>query len=256
MDEQELIQIIAARGKNTVRRRWNCPSDSQIAGYLEHRLKPEEKVRFESHLADCAYCLSTISALVRQRRASEPVKVPAHLYHGALDTVPVRTGWRLSWKWALVPALASLVVIISIWRRSPQTERLVASAPVPAVVVEQSPQAVPQIQLPTAEKPQVRKLATGKPALQMLEPTPNSVWQKQEVRFRWRPVANATYYEVRVVNSEGDSVWKAQGSNPTVQLPPDLSLPPGKYFVWVRAYLNNDRTVNAAARAFWVRSSG
>jgi hypothetical protein len=255
MDEQELIQIIDARGKKPARRRWNCPSNRQTAGYLEHRLEPTEKMHFEAHLADCDFCLVAVGAVVRQRRSSEPVDVPAYLHREAVDMAPARSEWRLSWKWLLIPALASLVVITGIWRRSAQTERLVASAPLSAVGAQRSPEAIPQIPLQTPEKPQVRELAARKSALQLLEPAPHSVWPKQEVRFRWRPVANATYYEIRVVNSEGDLMWRAQESNSTAQIPPNLSLQPGKYFVWVRAYLNDDRTVKSDARAFWIRSS-
>src|SRR5215467_2383449 len=73
MDEQELIQIIDAAGKKTARRGWNCPSASKIAAYLEHHLEPREKSRLEAHLAHCDSCLSTVGALVRQLRMSEPV---------------------------------------------------------------------------------------------------------------------------------------------------------------------------------------
>ena len=256
MDEHELIRIIDGPGKKTARRRWNCPSDSQIAGYLEHSLERKEKLRFQAHLADCDFCISAVSTLVRQQRASEPAQVPIHLYRDAIDIVPVNAGWRMPWKWLLVPALAALVIIAIIWRRSPQPERLVASAPLPAVAAERLPQAIPQVPLGTPEKQYVRKLATRRSALQLLEPAPDSVWEKQQVRFSWRPVANATYYEIRVVNSEGDVMWRGQESETTVQFPGNLSLQSGKYFVWVRAYLDDGRTIKSNARAFWIRSSG
>lgn len=256
MDEQELIRIIDGPGKKTAQRRWNCPSDSQIAGYLEHSLETKEKLRLQAHLADCDFCISAVGTLVRQQRASEPAEVPVHLYREAIDIVPVKAGWRVPWKWLLVPSLAGLVVVAIIWRRSFEPERFVASAPVPAVGTERLPQSIPQIPLRTPEKQYVRKLATRRPALQLLEPAPNSVWQKQQVRFSWRPVANATYYEIRVVNSKGDVMWRGQESDPTVQFPASLSLQPGKYFVWVRAYLDDGRTIKSNARAFWIRSSG
>jgi len=260
MDERELIRIIDARDNKTARRRWNCPSDSTIASYLEHYLEPKEKSRIEAHLAHCDFCLSAVGALVRQQRPSEPVEVPTPLLQQAIDIVPAKSnvlaksGWRLSWKWLPVPALAATMVIAVILLKSPQPARFVASAPAPAVAAARAPEIIPRASSPLPEKQYVRKMATIAPGLQLTEPKSNSAWQKQELRFRWRPVANSTYYEIHVVTSEGDLVWQEQRSDLAAQFPPDLSLQPGKYFVWVRAYLNDGRTIKSDARAFWIRS--
>jgi hypothetical protein len=256
MDEQELIQIIDGQGKRIARRRWNCPSDSKIASYLEHRLEAKDKSRVEAHLANCDFCLGAVAALVRQQRASEPVEVTAPLLRKAIDLVPLKTVWTLSWKWLLAPALASVVLITALLQRSPQPERFGRSVPASAVEAERSAEEIPQTSSRPPEKQYVRKKVAIAPGLQLVEPKLNSAWQKEALRFRWRSVANATYYEVRVVNSEGDLVWHGQESDLSTRFPPDLPLRPGKYFVWVRAYLNDGRTIKSDARAFWIRSSG
>jgi hypothetical protein len=255
MDEQELIQILDGQGKRTARRRWNCPSDNKIASYLEHRLEAKDKARVEAHLANCDFCLSAVGELVRQQRASEAVEVTGPLLRNAIDLVPLKTGWTLSWKWLLVPALASVVLITAILQRSPQPERSGRSVPAPTVEAKRSAEEIPQTSSRPQEKQYVRKMVASAPGLQLVEPKLNTAWQKEALRFRWRSVANAAYYEVRVVNSEGDLVWQGQASDLSTQFPPDLPLVPGKYFVWVRAYLNDGRTIKSEAVAFRIVGS-
>lgn len=253
MDERELIQVVEAGDKKIARRRWNCPSDSEIASYLEHHLESIEKLRFEAHLANCDFCLTTVAAIVRQQRTVESVEVPAHLFQQAIDFVSAKSRWIVSWKWIPVPALAAIVVITATLLKSPQQKKFVALAPASPIGATPSPEIVPPTSSLATEKQYVRKMVTIAPGLHLLEPKSNSAWQKQELRFRWRPVANATYYEIRVVTSEGDSVWREQRSDISAQFPPDLALQPGKYFVWIRAYLNDGRTIKSDARAFWIR---
>jgi len=255
MDEQELIRTSTRAGK-TVRQRWSCPSDSQVASYLEQRLDREEKSRFEAHLADCDFCLGVIGDMVRQQRASEPVEAPARLVHQAIDAVPVKASWRLTGRWVLAPALASIVVASAVLFRSPRARDSVPSVS-PSMVEKARPPAVtPQPQSQRPEKSSVRNLKTSALRLQLLQPHSESVVPREGFRFRWRPLENVAYYEIRVVNSEGDLVWRGQESKPAAQLPPDLSLRPGRYFVWVYAYLNDGRTVKSDAIAFSIRNSG
>jgi hypothetical protein len=256
MDEQELIRMIDTRARKTARRGWKCPSDSHAASYLEQGLEPKEKSRFEAHLADCDFCLEMVGALVRRQRASESAEVPARLLQQAINAVPVRAGWRVSRKWILAPALASIAVASAVLLRSPERGKFVASVSAPPVETVRPAAVIPRAPAQPAEKQYVRKLATSDLRLQLLEPLSESVVPRARLRFRWRAFANTTYYEIRVVNSEGDLVWQGQEANPSAYLPPDLSLRPGKYFVWVRAYLTDGRTVKSEAMGFWIGSSG
>jgi hypothetical protein len=88
--------------------------------------------------------------------------------------------------------------------------------------------------------------------LEVLEPQPESVVLRNRLRFRWKPVGDAAYYELRVANSEGDLMWQGQGSSPKAQLPPELPLQPGNYFVWVRAYLHDGRTIKSEPVPFTI----
>jgi Putative zinc-finger len=255
MNERELIRIIGAGPTKTPRRRWNCPSDTRVAAYVDQRLDPTERSRLEAHLADCDFCLSAVSLMVRQKRDPEPAVVPMPLLEQAIKAVPARMGWSVSTKWLLAPALASIVIISAVLLRSPQQERLTAAVQSsPADTVQPTPD-VAQPSAPPVEKQHVRKLATSTPKVLLLEPRPGSVVRRQALRFRWKPAPNAAYYEIRVLDVEGALVWHEQESAPRAQLPAELAIPPGKYFVLVNAYLNNGRSVKSDAMEFQIGSS-
>jgi hypothetical protein len=255
MDERELIRIIGTRARKTAQRRWNCPSDSDVASYLEQSLEPREKQRFEAHLAGCDFCLGMVGELVREQRPLEPVEAPARLVHKAIDALPMKDHAGMSRRWILVPALASIVAAGAVLLRWSERGRFVASVQAPTVETVRPPSAIPQGPAQPTEKEYVRKLSTSGPRLQLLEPRSESVVPRERLRFRWRALANTTYYEIRIVNSEGDLVWHEQAANTTAHLPPDLSLRTGRYFVWVYAYLNDGRTIKSEAMAFRILGS-
>ena len=92
-------------------------------------------------------------------------------------------------------------------------------------------------------------------SLQLLEPRSGAIVRSNGLRFRWKPVSKAVYYEIRVVNSEGDPVWRAESAEPAAQVAGNVSLMAGKYFVWVTAHLNDGRTLKSETIAFQIASS-
>ena len=244
MDEQELIRAIGSRSPKIARRRWNCPSDRQVTAYLEQRLEARERSRFEAHLSDCDSCLDIVGGLVRQRRTPELPEVPAHLVDKAANALATKTGRRISWRWVLVPAFAVLIVAAMVLLRPLQPERPSASISSP-IEKSQPPVALLHAPSPPPEEQYVRKLTTPVEMVEVLEPESESVVLRERVRFRWKAVANVAYYELRVVNAEGDLLWQGQESKPTAQLPPGLPVRPGAYFVWVRAFLHDGRTIKS-----------
>lgn len=245
MDEHELIQTLGSRSRKIARRSWNCPSDTRIVAYLEQRLKAEERARLEAHLSDCDFCLDVIGGLVRQQRTLEQPETPAGLVAKAADALPVKTWGRVSRPWILVPALAALVVAAVVVLGPLQHGRTSASIFAPGVEKRRPPVALLKSPPQPSEEQYVRKLATPVETVEVLEPQSESVVLRERLRFRWRAVGNAASYEVRVVNAEGDLLWQGQESKPTAQLPPDVSAPAGAYFVWVRAFLNDGRTIKS-----------
>ena len=245
MDDNELIRTIGSQSPKIVRRRWNCPPDTRVAAYLEQRLEPKERSRFEAHLSDCDFCLDIIGGLVREYRTLDLSEAPAHLVDKAANALAAKTGRRISWRWVLVPAFAALVVAAVVLLRSLQPERPSASISAPAIEKSRPPVALLQTPSQPAEEQYVRKLTTPVEMVEVLEPESESVVLREKLRFRWKAVANVAYYELRVVNAEGDLLWQGQESKPTAQLPPDLPVRPGAYFVWVRAFLHDGRTIKS-----------
>lgn len=252
-EEKEEIRIFNKASTKTVRRRWNCPSDAQLAKYLEQGLGEEGRLRFEAHLADCSFCLSAVSDVVRGQRPSAAAEVPSDLLQQAITLVPLETAWRPSWKWILVPTLASIVVMSFAVLKSRRPDKTVAS--ISAAHVETVQETAKTTSPPSrpSEKQYMRSLAPPRSVVEPLEPRSGSVVASRALTFRWREVRDTDYYEVGVVNAAGDLIWRSEGSNTSAQVPHTLSLAPGKYFFWVHAYLNDGRTLKSDAITFWVR---
>jgi len=233
MDEREIVRMIRMQARDqSARRGWRCPSAEQVAAYLDQSLAGEDKARFEVHLASCDFCINLISSLVHQQETKEPIDVPAPLLRQAIATVPEGVPAGRSWRWVLVPVLATIVIVSAVLLKLPQ----------PALVT------------PSGTR-EVRSLKTQTTNLQLLEPRSGSIVRGQGLSFRWKAVAKIMYYEIRVVDSEGDPVWQAESTAPAAQVPSNVSLRPGKYFVWVRAYLTDGRTLKSETITFQIASS-
>jgi hypothetical protein len=260
MDEREIVRMIdAQRRTNPARRGWRCPSAEQVAAYLDQRLAADDKARFEAHLAHCDFCIVLVGSMVQQPEAKEQVEVPAALVRQAIDAVPEKVSAGQSWRWVLAPALAAIVVASAVLLKLPQPAQIKqpdVSAPEVSKTSPPTSAPVAKSQSRPAGTPEVRSLKTSTTSLQLLEPRSGSIVRSNGLRFRWKAVSKAVYYEIRVVNSEGDPVWRAESAEPAAQLPDKLSLMPGKYFVWVSAQLSDGRTLKSDTIAFQIRRSG
>jgi len=260
MDERELVRMIRAQASSQpAHRRWRCPSAEQVAAYLDQSLAAKDKAHFEAHLASCDFCIGLISSLVRQQEVEERVDAPARLVRQAIDAVAKKAPAGHFWRWLLAPALAIIVVSSAILLNPPQPAQIRQPDVSGPVLSETSPPtSAPGAKSESAPAgtPEVRSLKTPTTSLQLLEPRSGSIVRAKELRFRWKPVSKAVYYEIRVVNSEGDPVWRTESAQPAAQLPDNLSLMSGKYFVWVSAHLSDGRTLKSDTIAFQIRRSG
>jgi hypothetical protein len=259
MDERELVRKIRAQASSQpAHRRWRCPSAEQVAAYLDQSLTAKDKALFEAHLASCDFCIDLISSLARQQEGEEQVEAPPHLVRQAIDAVPDRASERRPWRWVSAPALATIVVASAILLKPPRPAQLRqpdVSAPAVSKTPPPTSEPVAKSESRPARTPEVRSLKTPTTSLQLLEPRSGSIVRGEGLRFRWKAVANVVYYEIRVVDSEGDPVWRAESTEHAATIPGNLSLRPGKYFVWVRAYLSDGRTLKSETIAFQIKSS-
>ncbi len=102
------ISLMADSGAKSGR---NCPEHAQLVAYSEAKLGDAERTRFETHLADCSFCLGQIGFLAREAHDEMPA-VPNRLLnavHGEkvrwFDQVP---------KPALLPLASAAAVILAV----------------------------------------------------------------------------------------------------------------------------------------------
>jgi hypothetical protein len=221
------------------KRRWNCPSDATIAAYLDSALGETARVRLHDHFGGCEYCRALIADVVKLQRIAELPPAPAALVARARALVPtVHSRW--AWGWPTVAAagtLACAVIAVSVFR-PPQTLDIPAwpSPKIPAISQSQ-----PSAPANPSGREAVRKPKSPESSPSIIFPPPDKVTGHEPLQFRWLEVPGALYYQVRLLTSEGDLVWEGNSSGTRIELPSDLALRGGKYYVSVAAVMKDGR---------------
>jgi hypothetical protein len=235
------------------RRTWRCPDEDLLAAYIEQRLDELEKQRVESHLADCDFCLGQVTFLMGTQEAGEPAAVPPRLLRQASDLLTAQgsAAPRAVWRWgAVAAATASLLVIVVISLHRPGT-KLVPLSPPPAEQPQAPALPIPETVSRPANASTIRREQKKAQELKFVSPREGSVLTPGEVLFRWKPVRDCEFYEVRLVSAEGDLLWEERVTGTQTRLPANLELVSGQqYFVWVRAYLPEGKTLKSPAVGF------
>jgi Alkyl sulfatase dimerisation len=165
---------------------------------------------------------------------------------------------KLGWYWATATfAITSTAVVAAVLLWSHQTPQLPSvafgpqKAPPPAPAVASAAIASRPIGIPGT-----RDVLRGKqpPRRELVVLTPlheSSVGQVPVIR--WRAIEHVVHYEVRLLSADGDVLWREQVETDHVTVPSQLALPPGsRYFVLVRAYLVDGKTIDSRAVGFKV----
>lgn len=247
--------VLHPRKRDRAKRGWRCPDEVQLAAYADGHLDAEAKVRIENHIADCAFCLGQVAALVRAKEEESPVEVPAALLARAQELVGGRPARAFSpaWGWASVAAAAACLVLVVSLQFQQSELNLTAPLPPAAPSVQPASPAPAAPVAPVTHKSGgiVRKARPVEDAPQITFPRDGGVLTTDELEFRWNGPRESVAYEVRVVTADGDLVWEGQTDTAQIRLPRDVSLVPGnKYFVWILAHLPDGRTVKSRAIAF------
>ncbi len=256
--ERLLSTRTAGRGS---RWRWRCPDEERIAAYVDGRLASPARERVEGHLARCEACLGQLVFLLRLEKAQPPPPVPESLL--ARARASAASGRRrvlapgLQWA-ALAGATASAFFVAAVWLRqpSPIVPPAAPSAPPPAEKASPppaSPGPSAAAAAPASPPPRRVRGGGGSPAPEILVPREGSVVPGDGLEIRWRGVRGALVYEVRLVTADGSLVWEERTEATAALLPAGVRLEPGRrYYVWVRAYLSEGRTLKSAAFGFSV----
>lgn len=256
MDEKELIQLLQSRRERSALRRWYCPDEAQLAAYAEGRLADIALRRFESHLADCAFCLRHVAFLLQLQEVEPPAEVPPSLLAQAREIVQ-RQSPRLTWRWATASAVAAgFAIAVMVWFREQQLP-VFSPKPSPAPHTQIAPPTAAPNQPPSETPRTVRKAEKKSFVPEVLFPREGTSVFREALEFRWKAVPRSVFYEIRMVTETGDLVWEAQTTGTSARLPREIQLEPGqKYFVWVHAYLPEGKTVRSKAVGFKASTSG
>lgn len=268
--EDEEIKALLELEKTTGERSWNCPNEGQLAAYIGKRLHHSARTAFETHASNCDYCLSQLAFLV-QAPDSNVEHVPAALLLPARELVKQKRsavpGW--GWRWVAAPlAIAGLVLLviglgIQLRRQqtaSPEQGSLVAKK------IEPSPMLSPPIAyVPPAEpsKPTAPTLMPKRNGSPVRSSSPNELFPalaypregqavpRGGLELRWQPVADAIFYEVRLLSASGDVVFSARTEEVQIRPGPGVSLvPETKYFAMVTAHLREGKTTKSSVVGF------
>ncbi len=238
--------------------------DAELAAaYLERRLGPQERQRFETHMAECAGCRALTAALAPELMPETAEPAPASHVWG--------------WRWA-VPAVAGLVIVGSVvyYQRTPPVapakQQAVAVGTIaerPAVVDQPATTKPPQ--KPPAERKRspaagvsAVKVETPAPPPPAQAPAPAAVEEAQQLRgagqAATQPVApqKEKFAErreaVRLLSTSADSAAPAGGVAAALRLSSQLSpLPEGAL---PKAMVEHDGTLWAVSDGGRIFRSG
>lgn len=228
--------------------RFFCPDEHQLAAYADQQLIGSERQHVETHLIKCDSCLQHVGFLIKQSGGATG-SVPSSLVRRAKA---LRTAadakLLLDWKWAGVAAGIGVIAIGLLVRRDlrpiPQEHQIIAAT------AQRPPGPLIRNNLTSDADTAVRSVSAPDSQPIVLSPQPDEIVHASDFTIRWKPIPNSAAYEVRIVNADGDLVWRKRVHESTAS-PPKQTLRSGsKYFVWVRAWLANGKTQQSRAIGF------
>ena len=233
MDDHKHSELLTLQAAELIERTPFCPEDQQIAEYFDGELPEAERDRVERHLADCRFCLARLGMLQRLEQNSMAPRIPEDVLATAksIRHTAVSRPMRAP-AWA---AAAVLVIAVGIlWQFVP--------------VREIGPVELPRIHMtePGSDLRETRSVDPGALAPRFLSPREGLGITSDAGPFRWTPVPNSLYYEVRIVSDAGDLLWRERVEGTEWRLPAGLALTPGsEYFARVDAYLTDSKTLQS-----------
>jgi len=231
---------------------WGCPGDDVLAAYLDGTLDPAAKNKAELHLANCAACCSLIADVAAMRR-SQPRPLPFGLEQRAVAvTSPRRNAGRR----VLIPVTTALVIALSLAAMLLMTAKkeisTIPTSKVAPIVARTEPP--PSLSVPATSNI-VRQSGPSDPIPGLIFPQENAVIKPGELFMKWKAVPRARYYEVHLVDAEGEPLWQGESQAASTGVPGTVMLKDGAYFVWIAAYIEDGRVQKSSPVRFVVNSS-
>ena len=177
-------------------------------------------------------------------------------------------GWRWAATAAALACFALLFVVIALRLRTQESvprpsNTLVAQQTSPEPVIS-PPTAVasPPLRLPgtlpgqapqakPSRAPTVRSEVAEGMLPKLITPRDGAMLRRENLEFRWQPLSDAIFYEVRVMSVEGNLVFEGQTEATSLKLNSTTALVEGtKYFVRVRAHLRQGKAAESGVVSF------
>jgi len=224
MDLRTLITTLRNPVEQGFETAVDCLSPADLAAYVDGEPGPERRAAAEAHLAECGRCLAALVAVGTATAASGSEAAPADLVEQAGRLyAPMRPGRRHLHAWAAAAAVLLTVGLLA------QT-----------LLPETGPAA-------TGNLPQqTRGIGGAGSQLQLLAPAAGSVIRPTQQVFRWTEVPGSLFYDVRLLNPDGDLLLRERVEATRWLLPDTLQLEPGEeYFIRIDAYLSDAKYVSS-----------
>lgn len=234
---------------------WNCPDETELAAYADGRCEENRRQPLTSHLAECVSCRKQVAFLAREDAEEPSNAVPQWLLARAAELVPERSpAVRPLWWASAAAATACLIFAVALQLRLPTMPPAALPSPAAPAV---KPQATPgsRIAVAPAASPAIRGATPSKSQPELLQPLEGATVGGEHLEFRWRPLRECLFYELRMTSADGELMFSERTEATHMRLPSSISLRGGeKYFVWVTAHLSEGKTVKARAIGFRVES--
>ena len=273
MEDAEIRKLLQVQHGKAERRGWRCPHENRLAAYVTQSLSGSARNSVEAHVADCDFCLGQVAFLAHSADWVNSEAVPAQLLSRARKLVTREPGKVINpgWRWAVAAAAVACFAIVFVLvvlqvRKQPSvsltTGPLIAQAspkPVaspqlnagPPIFRSESPRAVPTQRKRSSGPSIVRGKTDDDLFPKLISPRDGAVVQREDLEFRWEPVSEALFYEVRIMSAEGDLVFEGQTENTILKPGSTAPLVHGmKYFATIRAHLRQGKAAKSSLVSF------
>ncbi len=225
----------------------HCLAPEALAAFLDGSSSRREHGAREAHLADCAFCLHQLAQICRSREDEGVTNIHPELLQqaealGVKEAGEQQPGIRrvrrllLTGRFPALAALAATVVLATgiVWMNF--------RAGNPAS--------------PEPEEFQTTRFAqTSAINPRVLAPTAGSLIVPAEQVFRWTEVPGSLFYDVRLLDPDGEVLLRERVKTTRWLIPDKLHLKAGgEYYVRVDAYLDDEQFLSSEHVVFGVRS--
>ena len=226
--KHDKLKTLLTQSGDTIERQPDCPDDYHLASYMEGGLSERDHIHFESHLADCAFCMERVGILGRAGESESADVVPQHI-----QTVSDKPAWsRRAPRWATAAVVVLAVGFIADRLSSGRVSSVPEESLSPTVVSERSIEAV-------------------SPFPEILSPLEGSLVDPEQFVFRWKEVPGSLFYDIRIVSDDGAQIARQRVWDTQWSLTPETPLQAGaEYFVRVDAFVSEGKAVSSEHTVF------